>query len=336
MSQHLKTITPMILGHGRSGDAIAKSLACLALQKPDLPLAPSVWLARGADLKEERAKSPSAILCIANPHGLHAGAILAADQAGFDGILCEKPACVNLEQLQKLRNVKTPTAVFHGYRQMWGPQMLKQMLDQGQFGELIAIEGRYWQASVAERAVSSEMALAKTWKDDVTLSGEFDTYLDLGTHWLDAVCFLHGSLPSRIQGWRSYVNAPSAYRDSHIQVALDFRNGARAFGSISKTVHGSGNHFELNLIGSKLSATWEFLNPDEIVIGQGRERKTISRKNMDLGSRQSAYHGMGWLEGYIEIGSRLLTEVFEKQRANYPRLAENLDLLEAMLCTEWP
>lgn len=338
-------ITPLILGRGRSGQAIAKSLQCLDLISPELKLERPVWLERGASLAHERQKFTKAVLCIAQPHALHAQTILEADHAGFDAILCEKPACVNLEELQQLRTVKTPTAILHVYRQMWGPQTLKKMLDAGELGELIAIEGRYWQSSAAVKVRENNSYLASSWKNDPHLSGTYDTYLDVGAHWIDCAAFLCGEAPLHIDGWRSFVNAQAPHRDTHLQIALQFPNG-RAMASISKTLHGATNHFEINVIGSKKSATWLFLNPDEILMGEGRDRHVLTRKDDSLGSRQPPHHSMGWIEGYIEIASRLLIETFnfadrepslrgQQHPSDYPRLQENLNTLEAMLKVQW-
>src|SRR5688572_19300970 len=103
-------ITPLILGAGRAGDAIAKSLACLKVFDSELAIEMPVWLERGASLSHERKKYSHPLLCIANPHGLHAAMILEADHAGYPAILCEKPACVNLDELRQLKKVTTPTA----------------------------------------------------------------------------------------------------------------------------------------------------------------------------------------------------------------------------------
>jgi predicted dehydrogenase len=329
-------IQPFIIGSGRSGQAIAKSFQCLSLIHPELEIESPIWVERGTRLKDLKFKREQAVLCVANPHGLHAERILEADREGFRAILCEKPACVNLEQIRALRTVKTPTAILHIYRQMWGPQTLKRMVMEGELGEVLSIEGRYWQASTAERSLASEQTeKGQSWKNDPGLSGKFDTYLDVGTHWVDTAGFLLGAVPVRITGWRSYLNADAPHRDSHIQLALDYQNGGRAFGSISKSVHGATNHFEMNVIGSKLFATWEFMKPDEITIGEGRDRRVVTRKDSELGSKQSPHHGMGWLEGYLEISSRLLRSAFAGEKCDYPGLQDNLDLLDKMLAVTW-
>lgn len=325
-------IAPLILGRGRAGDAIAKSFAILRILRPELALEPPVWLERDCSLAEARQRYDKPVLCIANPHGLHAPTLLAADRAGFAAIVCEKPAGVNQRDVAQLREITTPTAILHVYRQMWGPQTLKAMLAAGEFGDVISIEGRYWQASTAERARKRDAN--PCWKDEIRLSGEYDTFLDVASHWIDAASFLAGARPSRIIGRRSYVNAASAHRDSHVQLMIDFPSTS-GWASVSKTLHGATNHFELNIIGATRSAHWEFMNPDEIVVGEGRERRIFSRQNVSIGSRQGPHHGLGWLEGYVEIASRLMTEISGGARESYPRLQENLETLGAMFDTQW-
>lgn len=329
------SITPLILGSGRAGQAVAKSLAILNLARPELEIAPATWLPRGEPLEEAVSRVSQPLVCICNPHGLHARNILESAQARAFAILSEKPACVSLEEIGRLREVACPTGVLHVYRMMWGPQALRRMVEAGEFGEIVSIEGRYWQSSSAERAVKRKAgAVAPTWKDDPALAGPYDVYLDVGTHWVDAASFLFGTPPSRATGWKHQAGSGSELRDSHVQLTLEFPNG-RAFASISKAVHGAGNHFELNVVGARKSATWKFLEPDVIEIGEGRDRHLFSRKDGSLGSRQPPHHGLGWLEGYVEIASRLIDEALDRPSGNYPRLQENLDVLEAMLSIEW-
>jgi hypothetical protein len=118
-------------------------------------------------------------------------------------------------------------------------------------------------------------------------------------------------------------------------VAMNFPQSKRAFGSISKTVHGSPNHFEINVIGSKKYAQWEFLSADEILLGVGKDRSMITRRDHTTGSQQDPYHAAGWLEGYIEIARQLVQHAFDGQPANYPTLYQNLQLLNAVFHTNW-
>jgi predicted dehydrogenase len=324
-------LTPYVLGSGRAADALKKSLILFGIQNPQLKIQPFTALKRGETFPlVSSVENP--ILIIANPHGLHAQAILDGEKAGFKAILTEKPSCVNLDQLQSLKKVKIPVAVTHGYRQMWGIQTMKQMLDNDAFGEIITIEGRYWQSSTAQRALAPDVK-NESWKNDPTLSGDFDTLIDIGTHWVDAVSYLMNETAFGGTTWLSYANSEAEHRDSHAHVALQFSNGRRALGSISKTVHGATNHFELNLIGTKGSATWQFLNPDELLIGKGNTRSTLARKETILGSQQPPFHGLGWLEGYIEVIRQLVLELQGNGDGNYPKLSQNLQILESLFKT---
>jgi hypothetical protein len=80
---------------------------------------------------------------------------------------------------------------------------------------------------------------------------------------------------------------------------------------------------------------WNFLAPDEVVLGVGKDRRVVTRKDTALGSQQSPFHGVGWLEGYVEIASRLIDELQTGTPRDYPKLQEHLDLLEKVFQTRW-
>ena len=325
----MKTIVhPFIVGHGRSSHAVYQALSILATQLKDtnVALGETRWLERAERLKPDPNGLSLAI--ITNPHGLHSERIIEADRAGFHGILTEKPACATLAQAESLRAVKTKTAVLHVYRQMWGPQTLKSMIERSEFGELVSIEGRYWQSSTAERALTGPAP--NSWKNQIALSGPSDTLLDVGTHWADMAIYFAGEFPNDISGWSSYANAESPHRDSHVHLVMDFPTRLRALSSITKNSHGSTNHFEINLFGTKASATWQFLNPDEILLGHGRERRVLTRSTAELGTRHPAFHGAGWLEGYVEISRQLIHEM-TGGTGHYPTLRENIELITGLL-----
>lgn len=324
-------ITPFILGSGRAATAIMESLAVIAIAKPDVSLLPVRRLQRGDPVHTEDAVNP--VLFIANPHALHAPSILAGEKAGFSLIVCEKPAAVSAAQIESLRGVKTPVAVCHGYRQMWGVQTLKAMIEAGEFGEIISIEGRYWQSSTANSALTGDTT--QSWKNNPELSGPSDALIDIGSHWADAALFLAGELPDNLALWLSYANAPAPHRDSHVHLQLTFPSGTRALCSISKTVHGAPNHFEINVIGSRKYACWKFLEQDQLEIGLGTERRYITRNRSDLGSGHWPHHGLGWIEGYVEIIYQAIKGL-DGGRVDYPTLAQNLDVMGLLLNAAQP
>ncbi len=333
-----KPIQPYVLGRGRAAQALMRSYSILKMLKPKWALLEPVQLDRHStfDLLTANQKAVP-VLFVANPHGLHADVIIKAAAAGVSNFVVEKPAVVSLDEVTLLRallerNSQLQFAVCHGYRQTWGLQTLKKKIDQGDLGELIAVEGRYWQSSTAQR--KWQPSTVQSWKNDVKLSGHYDALLDIAPHWVDALCFLTSAKHklSKINKWMSYKNAEAAHRDTHIQLLCEFTDDLRAMASISKTVHGASNFFEIVVMGTLKTASWNFLNPDEIQIGVASKIELERRLSTEFGSGQSPFHATGWLEGYVEILKNFLAPNFEAiESKNYPSLPEHLMVMEGLL-----
>jgi predicted dehydrogenase len=315
-------ITPYFLGSGKASQAIKESLKIIELTSPELEIDKMVQIKRNAPFPNT-ANDEFPVLFIATPHALHSNAILEGERAGFKLIICEKPAAVSKTQIENLKSVKIPVAICHVYRKMWGIQSLKKMVEDKNFGKLITIEGRYWQSSSAVKALAQ--IKTDSWKNDPELSGEHDVLLDLGTHWADTVTYLAASRIKTIKQWKSFINAEAPHRDTHLHLSIDFENDIKSFGSISKTVHGAGNDFEIHLIGEKKSATWKFSKPDFLEISEGNSTSIIQKSTNDIGSGHWPHHGLGWIEGYVEIIKQAL------KNGQYPTLHENLSLLDKII-----
>jgi predicted dehydrogenase len=327
----LMKITPYILGSGRAAQALLKSLSILELSEKEFEFAKPIQLERNQSLKNLDIREEFPILLIATPHALHASQILEAN-GKFKLIVSEKPLCTSLKEIDMLKKVSTPVALCHGYRQSWGVQTLKKLIQADELGEIISIEGRYWQSSTAQRFLIKNSA--QSWKNNPELSGPFDALLDIGTHWADAANFLMPTKLESIQTWLSYVNSEAPHRDSHIHLYMNFEKDKKAMASISKNIHGASNHFEINVIGSKKFATWKFLEPDTLELSEGSKKAFITREESHWGSTQSAHHALGWLEGYVEILKQSLRNVTKKSFVAYPNLEDGLWIMEKLLKTE--
>lgn len=323
-------IYPHIVGRGMAGNAIAKCFGILAASNPQWEIQPARWLERGESPKPEA--NGTSILCIANPHALHAPLIVEAEKAGYQWMVCEKPGAVSLEQVESLKNIQSTVVICHGYRQQWGPLQIRQIVKSGELGDLISIEGRYWQSSAAERAVAHKPKAA-TWKDDTSLNGPHDVLFDLATHWGDLMQYLVGETIERTEIWASYKNAISPHRDTHIQLALNFPS-CRTWGSISKTVHGAQSGLEFTILGTRRSVHWNFSNPDVISIGEGTTQSHVLRNDKAEASDLPAVHAMGWLEGYLNIIHQTLKSIESGTSPQVPTLQDSCRLMSALLSVE--
>ena len=323
-------VQPFILGRGMSALAIRKALSIIDIVDPEIDVREPVQLQRSQPLGGLVTDSESALLCIGNPHGLHAQAILEGEEAGFRHIVAEKPACVTAEDIPRLRGVSSNVAVLHGYRQMWGTRAIKSMIDRGDLGELLSIEGRYWQSGAAQLAFDEDPPNDKAWKNDNKLNGPYDAVVDIGSHWIDLVIALAGERPQSTRLWLSYMNAPAPHRDTHVHAYLEF-SSLRSMGSVSRTCHGHGNEIDVTVIGKERSASWSFARPDEVKIGRGREMTVRPRKAARYGSQQPPFHGVGWLEGYTEIIHNFLIRKSGREADPVPTLEESLVVMDVIL-----
>jgi predicted dehydrogenase len=296
-------------------------------------LLPTRLAARGAPLRSYISDEGENVLFVANPSGLHARCILEGDQAGFRAIATDKPVCVRREELSLLQNVAAVTTVFHGYRAQWGARTIKSLIEAGELGEVFAFESRYWQSSSAQMALTGQ-AEKRPWKNDPQLNGPSDALTDLGSHAVDLCLYLMADRPVESRGWLSYRNAAAPHRDTHVHLCLKFAGKRRALLSISKTVHGATNHFEYTVLGTRATATWRFLQPDEVEYGAGNRTSILRREAAHGSSGTAPFHGMGWLEGYVEITRQTLRQASGLAADAIPTLTESLAVMDVLLNAE--
>jgi predicted dehydrogenase len=322
---------PFILGRGKAGQAIAKSLDVLRAAIPELDIQSPVFLRRDQGLEGLSVpRDGASLLFIANPHSLHARAILDGERAGFAHIVCEKPACTSLSDLGALATVRAKVALCHVYRQMWGPSEARRAIEAGELGELVAIEGRHWSSSVA-RKPASPAARPAHWKNDPELSGGRDTLFDLGSHWVDLAHFLAGRPSSSALAWLTNAGADAPHRDTHVQLSLAFGPGLCAYASLSKIAHGASECLEFDVLGTKGSLHWSFASPDEIRFGSGAETRSRRREEPLPGSRLGPGHGLGWHDGYVDIAYQSILAAHGRPSRPVPTLAEGLDVMRVLL-----
>jgi predicted dehydrogenase len=328
-----KMIAPILVGQGMAGQAILKSLAIVSLMDPDLKIAPVQIVPRGMPLHPLNSTETMNVLFLAGPSGLHAKQIVEGDAAGFHAIAVEKPVCVRSEELDTLSKIRALVTVFHGYRVLWGTQTIKQMIDAGELGEIFSFEARYWQSSAAGSSLEN-IPEKRIWKNCLDLNGPTDALVDLGSHVTDICLYLMADVPLESKCWLGYRNAIAPHRDTHIHLTMKFPGDRRALASISKTVHGASNNLEYTVMGSRGTATWCFLTPDEIKWGSGNCVTTILRETNNPSSGAAPFHGLGWLEGYVEITRHTLRLAYGLDSIPIPTLKEASLVMQTLLNAE--
>ena len=323
-------IASVLVGRGMAGRAILRSLDIVARLDPELQLSPVRIADRGAPLKSYLVEQAVNVLFVANPSGLHAQSILEGIRSGFTAVATDKPVCVRPEEIPLLRAIDAPVTVFHGYRAMWGSRTIKQMIAAGELGDIFAFESRYWQSSGSRVTIGADPA-KDSWKNDVRLNGPHDALTDLGSHVVDICHYLLGAKALDARCWLSYRNSAAGHRDTHAHLQLKFSGSRRALISISKTAHGATNDFEYTVFGSRGAATWRFMRPDEIEIGSGSRTSFVRREAPSLSSETKSFHGLGWLEGYVDVTRQTLRAASGLVYTEIPVLNEALDAMDVLL-----
>ena len=313
-----------------AGNAILRSLDIAQRLDPELHLLPVRIADRGAPLNSYVTDQALNVLFLAHPSGLHATSVLEGLRSGFTAIAVDKPVCVRPEEIFLLRGVDAPVTVFHGYRVIWGTRTIKRMIEDGALGEVFAFEARYWQSSNAQVALSGGSA-KESWKNDIQLNGPHDALTDLGSHVVDICHYLMGAKALDSCGWLYYGNSAAGHRDTHVHLQLRFSGSRRALMSISKTAHGATNDFEYSVFGTRGTATWRFLRPDEVEVGSGSRTSFIRRETPGTSSESKPFHGLGWMEGYVDITRQTLRAASGLGCTDVPVLKEALDVMDVLL-----
>ncbi len=321
-----------ILGSGLAGKAIAEALAILNIIDQDVQFESWEFLDRGTTLSSLRPDE-NAVLFLANPSALHTSKMVEAENAGFRLIVCEKPTSINQMQLIQAKQIKAKVAVLHVYRQLWGPQKLRQLITQGEFGNIVAIEGKLWQSSKVGGFTLGTAAppTPRSWSSDPELIGYYGVSLGLGTHWLDLAHFLIGQELDLNHFSVQDLHGGENREDTYVNIQLTTRDGTYISGSISNMVHGAANDLSIHILGEKAAASWNFLDPDEIIWGKGKGRSVLFRDERHSGSGHPPFHGLGWIEGYIEIIRQICRHHKGLDYLPYPTLQESCVIIEKLL-----
>ena len=164
---------------------------------------------------------------LASPHTAHFGQIIAAAQAGKH-VYCEKPFCLTAAEartaLDTLEAKGLRAAIGHNRRFSPNAVALKRMIDAGELGDMIQIEGNF----------SADMTgYTGEWRDDRSQSPA-GGMTSLGIHVVDMLINLFGSVES-VRAASRRVAIPLGIDDATV-VLVDFEGGQLGYlGTVAAT-----------------------------------------------------------------------------------------------------
>jgi predicted dehydrogenase len=299
---------------------------------------------------------------VCTPNNLHAPISLKALKAGKN-VLCEKPLAMSskeaAEMLALAEKKKLIHATNHNLRYYPAVQQARQMIANGDLGEVLVVQGTY----------SQDWLLYDTdfnWRILKKDNGPLRVMGDIGSHWMDMIQHVTGLSitalcadlkimhPTRkqpkvaIETFAGKTLKPSDYNEIKIDTEdfgmamLHLGDRCRGAYTVSQVSAGNKNRFEWMICGTKGSVSWNQEKPDELWIGQRNEPNRLIVKDGSMYyPKAAAYCDLpgGHSEGYDDAHKQLFKRFWARvadpsQPIEYPTFADGLrgmQLLEAVI-----
>jgi predicted dehydrogenase len=286
-----------------------------------------------ADFAQLLADPAVDVVHLASPNRLHFDQCKQAIAAGKH-VVCEKPLAVTtaetaeLVQLAAASNVVT--AVNYNVRFYPCVLELRERVRAGAFGSVLHVTGSYLQDWLLYDTDFNWRVLAEH-------GGELRAVADIGTHWVDTVCFATGLEveavladlgtvhPTRHRptgGNETFTGSRGAERptvptpvttEDYGSILLRFRGGAQGSFTVSQVAAGRKNSLRFDVAGSQASAGWDSEEPNTLHVGyrdRPSERLVRDPSLMAPGVRAFADYPGGHAEGFPDTFKQLYRAVY--------------------------
>jgi predicted dehydrogenase len=281
----------------------------------------------------EMLKSPEIdVVHITVPNRFHCEMALAALRAGKHCI-CEKPLAMDTKETAKIvsqaAKARTVFAVNYNIRFYPAVLQLREMVRQGELGEIIHVNGSYMQDWLFKDTDYNWRLLPKE-------GGKLRAVADIGTHWMDTVSFIMGAritaVFSDLETWHKTRKRPlgevETFAKAHANikyasypvktedfgsVLLRFSNGARANLAVSQVAAGRKNCIRIEIYGSKRSAWWCSEQPETLCFGsRDCPNEVAFRGTPAFGPAVSRFidYPAGHVEGFPDTFKMLFRSVY--------------------------
>ncbi len=241
---------------------------------PDYDIPPERAYGSFQEMLAAESKRPDKIdfVSVTTPNHTHFAVAKAAAEAGFN-VVCDKPMTFDLAQAEELvKVVETSGVVFavtHNYTGYPLVRQAREMVLNGELGEVNAVRSSYIQGWLRTRLESSDQKQAK-WRTDPAMSGVAGCFGDIGTHAYNLGRFMTGLLPSEISGHLKVFESGRAL-DDYGTALVRFENGALGTVTASQISHGRENDLSIEVDGTRASLEWHQEEPNKLLVRKNGE-----------------------------------------------------------------
>ena len=280
---------------------------------------------------------------VATPNHTHFQIAKAAAESGFN-VICDKPMTFDFAQAEELVRVVEKSgvvfAVSHNYTGYPLIRQAREMILNGELGEINAIRSNYIQGWLRDRLESNDHKQA-AWRTDPTKSGAAGCFGDIGTHAFNLGRYMTGLLPTDIS-CSLKVFAEGRRLDDYGHAVIRYENGALGTVTASQISHGRENDMFIEVDGTKGALAWRQEEPNVMIVrrnGSPHQMYTRDPNAPFIGSmgkaacRLPAGHPEGFFEAFANVYrfaydamvSRATGETFEKKNTIYPNVYDGAE-----------
>ena len=247
---------------------------------------------------------------IVTPNNVHVPAATAFIEAGIH-VICDKPLAISLAQARQLertlaKNRGVIFALTHNYSGYPMVRQAREMVQNGELGDIRLVQGEYPQDWLAEPIERSGQKQA-VWRTDPKQTGAGGCVGDIGTHTYQLMSFISGLKPNQLSADLStFVKGRKV--DDNVNVMLRYRGGARGMIWASQVAPGNENGLKVRVFGTKAGLEWTQVDPNYLWFTPlGQQRRLITRGGAGSGpsaarmTRVPPGHPEGYLEGFANI-----------------------------------
>ena len=203
---------------------------------------------------------------VATPNHTHFDIAKQAVDAGFN-VMCDKPMTFDLPQAEALAAAVDASgvvfAVTHNYTGYPLVRQARQMILDGELGEINAIRARYVQGWLRTRIETDDQKQA-TWRTDPARSGAAGCWGDIGTHAYNLGRYMTGLLPETV---RCHLKTFETGRqlDDYGTAIVQYQNGALGTVTASQISHGRENEITIEIDGTLGALEWNQEAPNKMM-----------------------------------------------------------------------
>ncbi len=253
---------------------------------------------------------------VATPNHTHFAIAKAFAEAGFN-VICDKPMTFDFAQAEELVKVVEKSgvvfAVSHNYTGYPLVRQAREMILNGELGEINATRSNYIQGWLRTRLEESDQKQAK-WRTDPKMSGAAGCFGDIGTHAYNLGRFMTGLLPKDLS-CHLRVFEPGRALDDYGTALIRYENGALGTVTASQISHGRENDLFIEVDGTKGALEWRQEEPNKLIVRKNGEPHRIYTRNG--GPYLGGLHGAsvrlpsGHPEAFFEAFANVYTAAYD-------------------------